>query len=51
MSPRIINPDQIDKSDPLGQRGIVGWKMYFAALILNEAWINRAEVAATDLLA
>ena len=51
MSPRIINPEQIDKSDPLGQRGIVGWKMYFAALILNEAWINRAEVAATDLLA
>jgi len=51
MSPRIINPDQIDKSDPLGQRGIVGWKMYFAALILNEAWINRAEVAVTDLTA
>lgn len=51
MSPNVINPDQRDKSDPLGQRGIVGWKMYFAALILNEAWINRAEVGATDLLA
>lgn len=51
MSPSVINPDQRDKSDPLGQRGLVGWKMYFAALILNEAWINRAEVGATDLLA
>lgn len=51
MSPRVINPDQVDKSDPLGQRGLVGWKMYFAALILNEAWIQRAEVGVTDLLA
>lgn len=51
MSPSVINPDQRDKSDPLGQRGMVGWKMYFAALVLNEAWINRAEVAVTDLLA
>lgn len=49
MNPTIINPGQLDKSDPLGQRGIVGWKMYFAALILNEAWINRVECGATDL--
>lgn len=49
MSPRVINPDRIDKSDVLGQRGYVGWKMYFAALILNEAWVQRIEVGVTDL--
>jgi N4-gp56 family major capsid protein len=48
-SPYVQNPGQRSKSDPLGQRGYVGWKMYFAALILNEAWINRAEVGVTDL--
>ena len=49
MSPRVVNPDRIDKSDILGQRGYVGWKMYFAALILNESWVQRIEVAVTDL--
>lgn len=49
MSPKVINPESIDKSDPLGQRGYVGWKMYFAALILNEAWVQRIEVGVTDL--
>jgi N4-gp56 family major capsid protein len=49
MSPRVINPDRIDKSDILGQRGFVGWKMYFAALILNEAWVQRVECGVTAL--
>ena len=49
MNPTVINPGTISKSDPLGQRGYVGWKMYFAALILNETWINRVEVGVTDL--
>lgn len=49
MSPHVINPDQRSKSDPLGQRGIVSWKMYFAALILNQAWLQRVEVGVTDL--
>lgn len=47
VTPKVINPETISKSDPLGQRGYVSWKMYFAALILNEAWIHRAEVGAT----
>lgn len=50
MSPRVVNPDRIDKSDILGQRGYVGWKMYFAALILNEAWVQRIEVGVTKLV-
>lgn len=49
MSPVVINPGRPSPADPLGQRGYVGWKMYFAALILNEAWISRVEVGVTDL--
>jgi N4-gp56 family major capsid protein len=47
--PRVINPDTIDKSDPLGQRGYVGWKAYFNATILNQTWLARIEVAASVL--
>lgn len=49
MSPVVINPGRPSPSDPLGQRGYVGWKMYYAALILNQAWISRVEVGVTDL--
>lgn len=49
MSPHVINPDQRTKDDPLGQRGHVSWKMYFASLILNQAWLQRIEVGVTDL--
>jgi len=49
MTPRVINPDTIDKSDPLGQRGFVSWKAYYTAVILNQAWMARLEVAVTDL--
>lgn len=49
IQPSVINPGVISKSDPLGQRGYVGWKTYFNALILNEAWMIRTEVAATAL--
>lgn len=49
MSPKVINPGTISPSDPLGQRGYVGWKMYYAALILNQSWISRVEVGVTAL--
>lgn len=49
VSPSILRPGVKSKSDPLGQRGYVGWKTWFAALILNQAWMARLEVAATDL--
>lgn len=45
----VLNPDTKSKSDVLGQRGYVGWKAYFAAVRLNEAWMIRIEVGATDL--
>ena len=49
ITPSVLNPGQIDKSDPLGQRGYVGWKAYFAALILNQTWMSRIECAASSL--
>ena len=34
---------------PLGQRGVVGWKTWHVAKILNNAWMVRIEAEATDL--
>jgi len=47
--PSVLNPGVPTKDDPLGQRGYVGWKTYFTAVRLNEAWMARLEVGATDL--
>jgi len=49
VSPTILRPGVRDKSDPLGQRGYVGFKTWFTAVILNQAWMARLEVAATAL--
>jgi N4-gp56 family major capsid protein len=49
ITPTVINPDTPSKSDPLGQLGFVGWKTYFASIILNQNWLARLEVAATAL--
>ena len=49
VAPSIVPVDQKDKSDPLGQRGYVGWKSWFLTLILNQVWMVRAEVAASAL--
>lgn len=38
-----------DSSDPLGQRSFVAWKIYYQAIRLNELWMVRCEVAATNL--
>lgn len=48
ITPTVINPSPT-KSDPLGQRGYIGWKTYSTAVILNDAWMAVAEVAATEL--
>lgn len=44
--PMVVNPKPSD-SDPLAQRGKVGWKTWHAAIILNDLWMVRLEVAAT----
>lgn len=46
LSPIVVNPKPSD-SDPLGQRGYVGFKMYSTAAILNDAWMTRIEHAIT----
>ena len=49
VTPTVLNPDTVSKSDPLGQRGYVGWKTWFHAVRLNETWMVRLEAAATKL--
>jgi len=41
--------DQAEKSDPIAQRGTVGWKMWFVAARTNETWMARLEVAASRI--
>lgn len=49
VEPTIIPVNQKTKDDPLGQRGYAGWKMWHVGVILNQLWMARLEVAATDL--
>ena len=46
VTPMVVNPKPSD-SDPLAQRGHAGWKAYQTAVILNDLWMVRAEVAAS----
>ncbi len=50
IEPSIIPANQKTKDDPLGQRGYAGWKGWHCALILNQSWMARLEVAISDLL-
>jgi N4-gp56 family major capsid protein len=45
----VINPGKPTKDDPMGQRGLVSWKFWFSAKILNELWIVRIESACRAL--
>ena len=49
ITPIVLNANTPRGGDPLGQRGSVGWKTYFTAVILNQSWMARAEVAAVEL--
>lgn len=49
LTPFVKNPGIVSDSDKLGQRGHIGWKTYFAALILNQLWVSCAEVAIPEL--
>lgn len=46
ITPMVVNPKPAP-GDPLGQRGTVGWKAWQAAVILQDAFMIRAEVCAT----
>ena len=45
--PMVVNPKPSD-SDPLAQRGHVSWKTMQKSVILQDAWMVRAEVAVTS---
>lgn len=44
-----IPPGSKDKNDPLGQRGYIGAKTYFTALVLNQGWMAVIEAGAPAL--
>lgn len=46
ITPMVVNPKPSD-SDPLAQRGSVGWKTLQTAVILNDAWMVRLDCSAT----
>lgn len=44
----VLNP-KATFEDPLAQRGMVSWKMWYVAVRLNESWMVRVECAASSL--
>lgn len=44
ITPMVVNPKPSD-SDPMAQRGHIAFKFYATAVILNDAWMVRLEVA------
>jgi len=44
ITPMVVNPKPSD-SDPLAQRGHIAWKSMQTAVILNDLWMVRAEMA------
>lgn len=47
LSLMIVNP-KAASGDPLGQRGTAGWKTMQNSVILNDLWLYRLEVGATN---
>ena len=45
MKPQVLISDKADKSDPLNQTLIAGWKAFYQAKLLNPAWVvvNRSK--------
>ena len=47
ITPQVKNPT-VSETDPLGQRGVASWKCWNATVILQDAFLIRAEVAASE---
>lgn len=43
----VLNPNVARGGDEIGQKGSVGWKTYYAAVILADPWMAVLEVACT----
>lgn len=48
ITPMVVMAKPTD-SDPMAQRNFVSWKTYYTAVILNDLWMARLEVAVTAL--
>lgn len=48
ITPMVVNAKP-SASDPMAQRNYVSWKTWFAAVILNDLWMCRLEVAVSKL--
>lgn len=46
LTPIVVNPKPTE-SDPVAQRGRIGFKLWSAAAILNDAWMTRVEHGVT----
>jgi len=46
VRPMVLNPGRPRGGDPLGQRGTIGWKTYWACKVFNESWMRRVELVA-----
>jgi len=44
----VVNPEQPAPGNPLGQSGSVGWKLWHGAMIQNDNYMARIEVACTE---
>lgn len=49
IKPMVVNPGTPSGADPMGQRGFVSWKTWWAGTILNEAWGACLEVSVTAI--
>ena len=47
VKPMVLNAGVPRGGDPLGQRGTIGWKTYFACKRFNESWQHRIECTAS----
>lgn len=47
ITPMVVNPKPA-AGDPLGQRGTVGWKLWTGTVILQQLFMARLEVGATE---
>jgi N4-gp56 family major capsid protein len=48
ITPMVVNAKP-NSADPMAQRNYVSWKAWFAAVILNDLWMCRLEVAVSKL--
>lgn len=49
MKPTMLPATQINHANPMGMFGYVGASTWYNAVRLNENWMNRLEIAVSNL--